>query len=33
MDKQALKDTLTFIAMGLISLATIFSMILIFANN
>ena len=33
MDKQDLIDGLTFVAMGLISLATIFSMIVIFANN
>ena len=33
MNKQDLIDGVTFVAMGIISLATIFSMILIFANN
>ena len=34
MNKQDLKDTLTFVAMGLISLATIFTtMMLIITNN
>jgi hypothetical protein len=32
MNMQDLKDTITFVAMGLISLATIFSMIILLTN-